>query len=57
MIRAHSFWIKEDFRIGAKQGIKGKYMDLTEEIITFRYRFFEETQSPKSLKDYKYIYD
>ena len=30
-------------------------MDLIEEILTL-YRFFEETQPPKSLKDYKYIY-
>jgi hypothetical protein len=28
-------------------------MDLTEGILTFRYGFFEETQPPKSLKDYK----
>ena len=32
-------------------------MDLTEEILTSRYMFFEETQSPKSFKDYKYIYE
>ena len=32
-------------------------MDLTEEILTPRYRFFEETQPLKSLKDYKYFYD
>ena len=32
-------------------------MDLTEEILTSRYKFFEETQPPKSLKGYKYIYD
>ena len=32
-------------------------MDLTEEILTSRYRFFEETQPPNSFKDYKYFYD
>ena len=32
-------------------------MDLTEEILTSRYMFFEKTQPPKSLKDYKYFYD
>ena len=32
-------------------------MDLIEEILTTRYRFFEETQPPKSLQDYKYIYE
>ena len=53
----HNFWIKEETRIGAKPGIKRKDMDLIEEILTFRYRFFEETQPPKSLKDYKYFYD
>ena len=30
-------------------------MDLTEEILTFRYKFFEEIQPAKSLKDYKYL--
>ncbi len=32
-------------------------MDLTEEILTFKYRFFKETQPPNSLKDYKYFYN
>ena len=36
-----------------KEGIKRNKMDLTEGILTFRYGFFEETQPPKSLKDYK----
>ena len=31
-------------------------MDLIEEILSSRYRFFEETQLTKSLKDYIYIY-
>ena len=31
-------------------------MDLTEEILTSRYRLFKETQPPKSLKDYKYFF-
>jgi hypothetical protein len=30
----HNFWIKEENRIGAKPGIKRKYMDLIEEILT-----------------------
>ena len=25
--------------------------------MTFRYEFFEETQPPKSLKDYEYFHD
>ena len=29
--------------------------NLTKEILTSRYKFFEETQPPKSLKDYKYF--
>ena len=32
-------------------------MDLTKEILTSRYRVFEKTQPPKSLKDYKYFFD
>ena len=32
-------------------------MDLTEEILTSRYKFFEEIQPSKSFKDYKYFYD
>ena len=40
-----------------KEGIKRNKMDLTERILTFRYGFFEETQPPKSLKDYKNFLD
>ena len=32
-------------------------MDLIEKILTSRYRFFEKTQPPKSLKDYNYFSD
>ena len=32
-------------------------MDLVEGILTFRYKFFEETQPSKSVKDYKYFSD
>ena len=32
-------------------------MDLIEEILISRYRFFEETQPLKSFKDYKYFSD
>ena len=30
-------------------------MDLIKEILTARYRFFEETQPPKNLKDYNFF--
>ena len=40
-----------------KKKKRKKDVDLIEEIMTSRYRFFEETQPPKSLKDYKYFYD
>ena len=33
-----------------------KVVDLIEEILTSRYRFFEETQPSKSLKNYKYFF-
>ena len=32
-------------------------MDLTKEILTFRYKFFEKTQPSKNFKNYKYFYD
>ena len=31
-------------------------MDLIEEILISMYRFFKETQPPKSLKDYNFFY-
>ncbi len=35
--------------------IRSQFSDLIEEILTSRYRFFEEIQSLKSFKDYKYF--
>ena len=32
-------------------------MDLIEEILTSKFRFFKDIQPLKSLKDYKYFYD